>query len=147
MSRSVLRFAIAALLTSAATAVRAQTPQPADPVPAPARGLYTGEQAARGKATFERVCSECHGRGQFQGSSFRFAWEGRTVYDLVNQIRSTMPQDDPGGLAAASYLELVAYLLQLNDYPPGATPLPPDDEELKALRIEASTDSAASGRP
>ena len=104
-------------------------------VAADGTGLYTDEQAERGEAAFRARCAGCHVSSQFRGEAFRLQWEGRTAFDLVDQIRATMPYDDPGGLSTAQYVDVVAYLLRLNSYAEGKEELPTDDARLKELRI------------
>ena len=48
-----------------------------------------------------------------------------------------MPNDKPGKLSRGQYAEIVAYLLELNGFPAGKTPLPSDDEKLKQIQITA----------
>lgn len=112
----------------------AQTPA-ADSVRSAADGVYTGEQAERGEATFRASCGNCHGIAQFSGADFRKTWTGRTVFELYDQLRSTMPLDNPGGFSAEEYASVVAYLLKLNRYPVGVSNLPVTDSGLKRVRF------------
>lgn len=107
-------------------------------------GVYTQSQARHGRATFASVCADCHSSGQFRGRSFQSAWAGRTVQSLFGLVRSTMPDQDPGSLARDEYAAVVAYFLELNEYPKGSEPLPDDDEGLRRIRFEAKPDSAGS---
>lgn len=94
-------------------------------------GLYTELQAIRGKKFYRQNCSNCHGddlSGRDQatalaGSEFIMRWKDRSISDLLNRIRYTMPQDKPGFLSMDEYLDIVAYLLQANDYPSGSESL------------------------
>lgn len=97
--------------------------------------LYTEEQADRGESTFRTICSACHLRNQFRGGAFRARWEGRTAYDLVDQLRATMPMDNPGGLSLDQYVDVTAYLLSLNRFEAGAEELPADEAGLEEVRI------------
>jgi mono/diheme cytochrome c family protein len=114
---------------------RAQSPAPAE------RSVwdttYTQAQAARGQTVFRTVCSSCHTPAQFAGPSFLAAWDGGTAYELFQTLRSAMPQDNPGGLPREQYLEVIAYLFQLNGFPAGARELPADSAELRHIRIDA----------
>ncbi|NIY07242.1 MAG: hypothetical protein GWN02_02705 [Gemmatimonadetes bacterium] len=86
-----------------------------------------------GKAIFGEVCAACHASSQFNG--LVRIWAGRTVHDLFESIRNTMPYDGPGRLSAGEYADLVAYILTLNGLPPGDEPLA-GDAGLKRIRIE-----------
>jgi mono/diheme cytochrome c family protein len=102
---------------------------------------YTAEQAARGDTTFHAVCAACHAESQFAGPKFLAAWEGGTAYQLFDQIRTEMPQDNPGSLSPAQYLAVTAYLFQLNGFPAGSRPLPDDAPALKKIRIPSPPES------
>ena len=111
-----------------AVSLRAQqaTPAPpADPV------TYTEEQAGRGEAVFTRVCLECHARKEMANPDFRAKWNGRTMFDLVDRIRQSMPESNPGGLPRNEYVDVAAYLAKLNGLAAGSAELPDDDALLK----------------
>ncbi len=85
---------------------------------------FTAEQAATGRAAFEQTCSTCHGANLRQlpnallgGPEFVARWSNRPTSELIAQTRSTMPPNNPGGLEAAAYTNIVAYLLQANGAP------------------------------
>lgn len=110
-----------------AGALRAQQPAP----PPAGAVTYTDEQAGRGEAVFTRVCLECHARKEMANPDFRVKWDGRTMFDLVDRIRNSMPESNPGGLPRADYLDVAAYLAKLNGLAPGPVELPDDDVALK----------------
>jgi PQQ-dependent dehydrogenase (methanol/ethanol family) len=90
-------------------------------MPASLAFAFTSEQAAAGRAVYEQVCTNCHGanlralpNALLAGPEFIGRWGNRATSDLVLQARSTMPPDNPGGLPADAYANLVAYLLQMN---------------------------------
>lgn len=146
MARAFLIVALAALVGYGPAA--AQTPE--DPAGAatdavPADGLFTKAQARRGRDTFRQVCAACHSQTEFHGGAFEFMWEGRTVLSLFEQLRSTMPWDDPGGLEPETYVDVIAYLLELNDFPAGDRPLPAEEEVLGSLRIERPPEGPGPG--
>ncbi len=101
----------------------------------PADGVFTADQAARGEATFRQHCAQCHATGQFASPAFLRSWTGRSVYDVFDVIRSIMPLDQPGQLTPQQYLDVVAYLLRLNDFPPGTTELRGDSAALRRIRF------------
>lgn len=98
-------------------------------------GIYSGPQAEQGLATFKEICAVCHSTSQFTGAAFDKKWVSRRAFDLFEQLRTTMPQDNPGALTREQYLAVVSYLLKLNNYPVGSQPLPDNDEQLKAIVI------------
>lgn len=101
-----------------------------------AAGAYTAAQAKAGEAVFSGTCGNCHGPAEFSGPTFLRVWEGRSVFDLFDQIRNAMPLDNPGGLSREQYASVMAYLLRINEYPAGEIELPETDEGLKRIRFE-----------
>lgn len=134
-SHGVSRFSVALLVVLAlpAAASGQQSPEEDRSV---RDGVYTEEQAERGQRIYETECSLCHGPRDFSGPTFILGWNGQPVGALYSHIRMTMPQDNPGHLSERQYAEVVAYMLQLNDYPSGEDELPADVEELSRIRIE-----------
>ena len=110
-------------------------------------GVYTADQAAAGRAVYERECAACHQpnlQGSFEapplaGESFLRFWGDLAPSDLFDRISSSMPPEQPGELGEAAYIDVVAYLLQANGAPAGGAPL----EASTAVAIA----SVASGEP
>jgi mono/diheme cytochrome c family protein len=132
----------AAIVLTAAAAVRSgQTP------PRSAKeGVYTTEQANRGKPVYDGKCASCHGTMAtvtpdmaplLNDSGFQNAWRDRSLAQLFGRIRETMPQDKPNTLSPEETADLVAYVLRANQLPPGDTALPTDLEILKEIRVDA----------
>ena len=103
-------------------------------------GVYTAAQAARGEETYMAVCVSCHPAGTYKAAGFKANWKGRPLSDLFDQVREKMPKNDPGGLSTQEYVQLVAYLLRINDVPPGDTDLSADGEAMKKIRIDMPSD-------
>ena len=101
-------------------------------------GGFTFAQASQGQRTFETVCASCHDTGEFSGGRFQFTWVGQTTADLYETIATLMPEGDPRSLSPDEYAAVVAYLLRLNDYPPGLAPLPADEMVLQTVQIVAN---------
>jgi mono/diheme cytochrome c family protein len=107
-------------------------------------GVYTEEQANRGAAVYGRYCAGCHGGellGQeisppLVGDAFNANWDGVTLGDLVNRIRTTMPQNDPGTLSRAQVADVVAYMLQAGKFPTGSMPF--DAQMMGAVVFRAN---------
>lgn len=125
------------LLGIAPVAAAAQSNGTAPPDRSAREGVYTAAQADRGTRVFTGVCQSCHTTSQFSGADFELNWEGRTVRDLVRLIRTTMPYENPGSLSRREYIDVVAYLLKLNEYPAGDEELDSDEEALRRIRIDS----------
>jgi hypothetical protein len=85
-------------------------------------GVYTADQAARGQAAFDRDCRSCH-RAGFQGPRFTEHWREDKLSSLLDFMRSKMPADAPGSKTRAEYLDIVAYILSVNNFPAGSQDL------------------------
>lgn len=118
---------------------RTVRPPPSEPPAATAfeegTGVYSVEQAARGREAFVETCVECHASSEFRGRDFEFDWRRRTAWDLYRQLRRTMPDDFPGTLAPQTYVDIIAYVLELNDYTPGGPNLSPDEASLRRVPL------------
>lgn len=100
-------------------------------------GVYTEEQATKGDTEHQANCTACHGTENYVGEAFVKNWVGRTVFDLFDQLKTTMPEDNPGGLSAQQYTDIIAYIFKINGLPAGAQVLPADPEALRLIKIEA----------
>ncbi|GJM11875.1 MAG: hypothetical protein DHS20C12_02780 [Pseudohongiella sp.] len=106
-------------------------------------GVYTEEQASRGEAVYTQACIACHGQDlggnsnspALTGMSFMFLWEGRSLGEFYETIRSEMPTDRPGQLPEQDYLDVVAYILQKNAFPSSSDALPLSSEALDKIDI------------
>ena len=123
-------FAIALFLPLLPVAASAQ-----DSAGAKAPGIYNEEQAQRGNGIFAKTCVECHTQKDMSGADFRLNWNGRTVFDLFERIRTTMPEAAPGSMTRAEYADVTAYLLKLNGMPSGTATMPADST-LAATKID-----------
>ncbi len=94
-------------------------------------GVYTAAQAERGKAVYTAVCAECHELEDFTHEDFRFEWNGVSLYEFFETIRTTMPDENPGTLERAQDVDVVTYVLKLNELPEGP-------EEFTADSVRAS---------
>ena len=108
-------------------------------------GVYTPEQAKRGEAVYVERCARCHGaeligsdmNPPLAGPEFLSLWNTKTVGDLFDRIRTTMPQDKPGSLTRQQNADVVAYLLNANKFPSGKTELETQTELLKQIQFDA----------
>ena len=109
-------------------------------------GVFTAAQASRGRRAYAQNCESCHGpelKGgemapSIAGSDFIVFWTELPVGTLFDRIKSTMPEDGPGRLTDEEYTDILAYLLDANDYPAGEAELPADKMALDAIMIVAA---------
>ncbi len=110
-------------------------------------GVYTSEQAARGKKLYVDSCSSCHKEGlqgadlapALKGEDFVLRWAGYSMQDMFNTISTKMPSDDPGKLSPQVNADIVAFILQVNKFPAGHDELKPDAPLLKGIAIAPKT--------
>jgi len=102
-----------------------------------ADGVFTSDQAERGKKQFQQTCAACHSVSEHTGKNFESKWSGSTVGDVFDLVSNTMPESDPGGLKPDEYASILAFFLSESGYKQGDKELPPDLELLKRIRIEA----------
>ena len=124
---------ILVLVLSVSVALRMTAQTPARTTMA---GIYTTAQADRGEETYMGICVACHPAGTYNTDAFKATWAGRPLADLFSLISTTMPKSDPASLSPQEYSQLVAYILKINNVPPGKTDLPTDAGKLKSIKIE-----------
>ena len=107
------------------------------------QGVYNESQAARGDTEHQNNCTSCHGTEKYSGEAFAKAWIGRTAFDLFDQLKTTMPDDNPGGLSVQQYTDIIAYIFKVNGMPAGTDSLSSDPEALRRIRIEAKPPGAS----
>ena len=106
-------------------------------------GVYSNTQARRGGRVYRGNCATCHGPGLrgteagpgLRGGAFLGGWSGAPLSELLLYVRDTMPQDDPGGLSEMDYSDVLAYILQVNEFPAGDAEL---ESDLEQIRIEST---------
>ena len=89
-------------------------------------GIYTSAQATRGKDLYTAQCLPCHGEMMegivgppLTGNDFLKDFAGLSASDLVDKIVATMPQQAPGTVTRPQATDLVAYILQVGNFPAG----------------------------
>jgi S-disulfanyl-L-cysteine oxidoreductase SoxD len=122
--------------SSTKAAAPAKTAAKAPTGPSTLSGVYTDEQASRGKDVYVVSCKSCHTADTHTGATFAKFWKGKQLSELFNFIATKMPKNDPGSLAIEDVADLTAYLLKLNAMPVGSGELPTDADSLKKFRIE-----------
>jgi mono/diheme cytochrome c family protein len=126
--------------TKTSTAQTASTPDS----PSTLSGVYTDEQASRGKDVYAGSCRSCHTPASHTGATFSKWWRGKRLSDLFLFVSTRMPKNDPGSLSPDDVADVMAYLLKMNAMPVGKEELPPDADSLKRIRIETKRSSATS---
>jgi len=106
-------------------------------------GVYTDAQAQRGRDVYRRACAVCH-LGSLEGDAvsppllgpaFLRRFNGQTAHEMVQAVRASMPQNAPDTLGDRAYVDLIAFLLNANGGPSGASELPLDVAELEKIVI------------
>ena len=111
-------------------------------------GVFSDDQAKRGEVQYGRNCQACHG-ADLSGNpveevpslvwdSFLTQWNTRSVKDLFETVKRSMPRDNPGGLNARAYVDVIAYILQANKFPSGSKDLSLNTEMLGQIVIQKS---------
>jgi polar amino acid transport system substrate-binding protein len=96
--------------------------------------IYTEAQATQGKVDYFQNCSMCHGalldgqRGGYPGPALKGADFADPSYDfhvdeIFRFVAKLMPAANPGTLSNDQNVAIMAFILQENGYPSGATEL------------------------
>ena len=107
-------------------------------------GVYTDEQATRGQQSYKETCGYCHrdnltgggsedGAPALKGSIFITRWKDKALSDLFVTIGTRMPYNKPDTLTPDEVADILAYLLQQNDLPPGQVELPGNIAALEQI--------------
>ena len=117
------------LMGALAVSASAQTPKSIT------AGVYTQAQAERGKETFSKNCLDCHEADRFTGPAFMADWNGKALSSLWDKVNS-MPEDNPGSLKPQEYADILAFFLNIGQFPAGAAELPGDAAAMKGYWVE-----------
>ena len=109
-------------------------------------GIYTDDQAARGRELYKQSCGHCHrddltgggsevGAPPLRGPIFFYRWLHQPVAELFLTIGATMPQNKPDSLTPQTVADIVSFLLKENEMPAGPAELPPDLDALKTILV------------
>ena len=148
MKIEILAIAALAVAVGAQGAALSQTAESSSDARSARTGVYSEAQQKRGEVIYSRECSTCHGERLKGGegapaladSDFSAGWNGRTVGDLFDRIKQTMPAppEQPGKLTPQQTADVVAHILSANSFPAGTTELTVEIDALKRIRIDAS---------
>jgi len=163
VAMSIVAFSIATLATiraqEAGSAVQSPAPSPASGTSPRSvwNGVYTEEQAERGRELYATQCIMCHGESlegggsvhALVGAEFAANWNGLSMGDLLDRTRTTMPMNKPGTLSRQQVADLLAFVLSANKFPAGAAELPRQAELLAQITFLATKPSSdlPRGRP
>jgi mono/diheme cytochrome c family protein len=108
-------------------------------------GVYTVEHAKRGEKLYAEKCSSCHGPDMnggemapgLTGGEFTANWNDLSLGDLFERMRISMPQNAPGSLSRQDNADILSYMLNKGNYPPGNTELPTQTEALNGVKFMA----------
>jgi len=109
--------------------------QSATSVPAPIiwQGVYTEAQAARGLTEYTTHCARCHRddlsayNDILKGRRFMEKYRESSLHLLFDKTKTTMPRGAPATLSDNAYVDIVTYLLKVNEFPAGDRELHIDD--------------------
>ena len=145
VSSKWLFFSLAGTTLILSSAMAGQTAPSAHnhPTAGPPAPRTFSDQAKSGKKKYAENCAMCHAENlkgrdpapALTGARFMKKWQGKTLWDLFDKVRKTMPQQDRGSLTPRSYLEIVAYLAKFNSFDVGEAELKNDPKLLKGLVI------------
>jgi S-disulfanyl-L-cysteine oxidoreductase SoxD len=97
--------------------------------------LYTEAQATAGAEVYTKVCASCHEKTDVTNADFKANWGGRSLYELYEEIRTTMPDDNPGALSRDEYAGATAYILKLNGFVAGQVAVMPDSAAMAGAKL------------
>ncbi|MGB7220306.1 MAG: c-type cytochrome [Vicinamibacterales bacterium] len=135
---ALLAALVPGLVASYLAASVSAVPVPQAPAGAGARtvwdGVFTIDQADRGKRQFVEHCAECHGENleggegkSLVGEAFWAFWGDSTVAELFAYVKTNMPFLDDGAIKGTlplnTYLDIVTHILRSNDFPAGTQEL------------------------
>ena len=110
------------------------------PVPPSGAACLLRSRRKRGNDAYQASCSGCHGSDlhatdpeavDLTGPAIRAKWNGKTLQDRFETIRDTMPPGNANTLGDKTYMDILAFILQSNEFPAGNQELAP--ETAKAI--------------
>ena len=99
------RVVTSLVITASIEVQGAAAPQSAQPGGSVWSGVFSAQQASRGKSSYDGVCARCHGvqltggadgGPTLTGGTFLSHWSNDTLASLFVKIRDTMPQEYAG---------------------------------------------------
>ena len=103
-------------------------------------GVFTADQAERGRERYEATCQRCHGADLAGGAGrsligdvFLRDWTGLTLDSLLERMQS-MPPGGSESLVDDVYVDIISYVLERNGFPSGGEEL--SAGFLNGVRVE-----------
>src|SRR5207244_2566538 len=96
--------------------------------PSLSKGAFTAEQAKNGETLYQAQCASCHGTDlrstdpeapDLTEGIFKFGWKGKTIGEIFEQVRNTMPMGNPRSLSDQAYVDILTFILKFNGAPTG----------------------------
>ena len=106
-------------------------------------GVYTDAQAARGQSQYAAHCLNCHKddlsgyNSVLQGNRFMEKYREASLHMLFDKTKTTMPRGAAGTLSDQAYVDIVSYLLKVNQFPAGSEEL--TTEQLPNIQLVSKT--------
>ncbi|MEE9292072.1 MAG: cytochrome c [Acidobacteriota bacterium] len=106
-------------------------------------GIYTEEQRLRGEVVYFTTCVLCH-KPELTGTEiiptligekFLARWTRRSVGDLFELMRTSMPPLVTQRRTPQEYADVLAYLLNRNEFPAGPEELSSEFADLTGIRM------------
>jgi len=104
---------------------------------------FTRAQSSAGESLYAQNCASCHGAqltdGRFgpplRGESFAGHWSGRSLAELFDFVKASMPPGRASPLGNEADAQLIAYLLDQNGVAAGGSDLPAESAALRSVRF------------
>ena len=103
------------------------------------QGVYTEGQAARGQTQYTAHCASCHREDLsgyndvLRGQRFMEKYRETSLDLLFTRTKTTMPRGAPATLSDDTYVDIVSYILKMNEFPAGERELGVD--ELQQVQL------------
>ena len=97
------------------------------------QGVYTEAQAARGQSEYTTHCANCHRddlsgySSILRGARFMEKYRETSLHLFFDKTKTTMPRGAPATLSDKTYVDIVSYVLKVNEFPAGAQELRVED--------------------
>ncbi len=120
-----------------------------------ADGVFTEAQVKAGETAYQSHCAGCHGLDlkktdaeapDLTEGPFRFGWQGKTVGERFDKIRTTMPKQPLPRLEDQMYVDIIAYILSFNGVAAGNETMSPNAAKLEAITIDLPAAKSGGGR-